>query len=89
MSKYTFILSTGRTGTLFFARLFDTQQANVCAVHEPKPSYHLRIMSNAYSCGLLSERSLLSVFLSARSGIFKALGDKNYIEANNFIYGFI
>jgi hypothetical protein len=89
MNKFTFILSTGRTGTLFFIRLFDTKKAHVLSLHEPKPSYYLRVMSNAHSCNRISESWLLPAFLRARRTIFTKLGDRSYIEANNFIYGFM
>lgn len=89
MNKYTFILSTGRTGTLFFTRLFGTDPTRTLSLHEPPPSYHLRILSNAHSCGVISERWMLPAFMHARGKILASLGDRDYLEANNFIYGFI
>ena len=47
MNRMIFVLSTGRTGTKFLAEYFNNNYPDITALHEPKPSYLLRLMSNA------------------------------------------
>jgi hypothetical protein len=85
-----FILSTGRTGTKFLAQYFDRNYHNVLALHEPRPSYPLRIAANACMAGHLSDESLLRLLAWARRTVLKeAQGYDCYLEATPFIYGIV
>lgn len=85
-----FVLSTGRTGTMFFTMLFNSFGEGAVSLHEPKPSYHLRIISTAYSHGKFPERVMLPIYLFSRRSVMQNLKpDQRYFESNNFLYGFM
>lgn len=89
MTHYVFILSTGRTGTQFLARFFDANYDSTLSVHEPKPSYHLRVLSNAYAARHAPKQLSLGVLRRSRHKLLDGLTKEFYIESNNFIYGFV
>ena len=90
MTQYTYILSTGRTGTQFLALYFDQNYPNVAALHEPKPSYRLHIMANAYVAGKVPRPLALALFQRWRKALIGRYSDKDhFIESNNFLYGLI
>jgi len=81
----TFIIfvSTGRTGTKFFATYFSQFTDNIFAKHEPYPdfTYH----GNEYLKGNISEQKVLSKFVKSRKLIQQKLYLKNmnkYVESN-------
>lgn len=81
-----FVLSTGRTGTVFLAGLLD-QVSSVISAHEPKPSRILNAWTTAYLEGKVSDEFMAAVLANKRRG----LADTNkdiYVEMNNFIAGF-
>jgi hypothetical protein len=85
--KTTFILSTGRTGTVYLADLLN-QTEGVLSVHEPKPSRVLNAWTTAFLEGLIPVSDMAAALAGKRR---KSLGDtrvKLYIESNNFISGF-
>lgn len=86
--KTVFILSTGRTGTKFFADVFclDTR---VYAVHEPKPSRGFRFFTYARLEGDISEQQMEEVLKKYRSNSFTGMTEEIYIESNNFLAGFV
>lgn len=85
--KNVFILSTGRTGTTYLAKLFDRQKG-IRAVHEPKPSRILRMWSMAHFDGKVSSDFMRSVIYDKRSRLYSSVTDKTYVESNPFITGF-
>lgn len=87
--KVVFILSTGRTGTMALARYFNTCYEQVKAVHEPRPSWRLRIVSNRYLCGRLSKERLVRALVKHRRKSLGKVRQLIYIEANNFLHGFL
>lgn len=85
MNERTYILSTGRTGTNFLAHYFDTHRDAV-AVHEPRPSRLLRLVSNLRLAGKIS-RDLAQTIFQALDSLTRN-HDVKYIESNPFIVGF-
>lgn len=85
--QLAFILSTGRTGTKFLATYFNANFPDVTALHEPKPSYHLRSAANAYIAGALGQGAAKRLLLHARRKHFEA-AQPFYIESNPWLWGF-
>jgi hypothetical protein len=83
------ILSTGRTGTMALAQYLDTCYDQVKGLHEPPPSRHLRIASNRYLCGRVSKDDLVGIFARSRRRLFEGISEPIYVEANNFLHGFL
>lgn len=83
------ILSTGRTGTQALARLLDQYYDEVKALHEPPPSWRLRLVSNRYLCGRLTEQKLIRIFTRCRRELLGRIRQPVYVESNWFLYGFI
>lgn len=88
MSKNAFILSSGRTGTKFLAEFFNTNTPDVVARHEPPPSYHLRMLSNARAAGVAPRWLMVAALRLSRPTLTRLRGTL-YIESNPFLYGFV
>jgi hypothetical protein len=83
----TFILSTGRTGTQFFARYLTATCPDVYCLHEPHPSRRFKWYSNFYLNGKLSSQFIGKQFVSTRNKILKNFDGRHYVESSNFIFG--
>lgn len=77
-----FILSTGRTGTQFLARFFES--LGIEAHHEPGP-FWLREASNAVVSGQLSVARARTLVERARANLLTS--DAPYVEASCLVYG--
>jgi hypothetical protein len=89
LEKVVVILSTGRTGTKALAHFFNTTYDNVTALHEPRPSRHLRLLSNrAMAKGMTPDAAVRSL-ANARSKLLASLTRPVYIESNWYIYAFL
>ena len=87
--KVVVILSTGRTGTAALAHFFNTSYDNVTALHEPKPTRHLRVLSNrAVAKGLSAATATRALALSRRR-LLNSLTRPIYIESNWYLYGLL
>ena len=71
------------------ARYFDEIYDNVCAVHEPRPSRHLRLASNRYLCHRIGRDELVQMLVAARQKAFARITQPIYIESNPFLHGFL
>jgi hypothetical protein len=87
MTQMVFVLSTGRTGTKFIAEYFSRNYPDVLALHEPKPSYRLRVLSNAHVDGKVSAGTLLAALRRDRKQITDKLTQRLYVEATGYMYG--
>ena len=87
--KVVVILSTGRTGTKALAHFFNTTYDNVTALHEPKPSRHLRLLSNRAIAKGMTPAAAVRALSSARSSLLASLTRPVYIESNWYLYGFL
>jgi hypothetical protein len=78
-----YILSAGRTGTVFISKLFETYAPNIIAEHEPASSRYLMMMGNARNdFGLF--KSLTRRWSRAHQNAHFSKG-KKYIEINPFL----
>src|SRR5688572_22563783 len=89
MTRMIFVLSTGRTGTKFLAEYFNKNYPSITALHEPKPSYLLRLFSNAYVDGRVSADQMVSIYHRQRRHILPAIATDQYMEATGYLYGFV
>lgn len=90
MGQITFVVSTGRTGTQAIAE----SVARVCpdtflSLHEPRPSRIFRIFSNMRMAGLCSDVFFENAIIRLRREILTKLGERNYLESNNFMFGMV
>jgi hypothetical protein len=89
LPKLAFILSSGRTGTKFLAEFLNANFETVLALHEPKPSYRLRLYAHAYWAGRVSPRRMAGVLRRHRGQTLREVDADLYVESNPFISGFI
>lgn len=85
--KTTFVLSTGRTGTVYLADLLN-QLDGVVALHEPKPSRVLNAWTTAFLEGRVAARFMTAALFAKRRKTLKNVRAELYVESNNFIAGF-
>lgn len=85
--KYVFILSTGRTGTTYIANYL-ARYAGVYAVHEPKPTYRLRMWSTASLENSVDDEYLYRIFAKLRKGKVEGIDEETYVESNPALKGF-
>ena len=85
--KSVFILSTGRTGTVYLADILN-QVAGVHAVHEPKPSRVLNAWTTAFLEGHVSTSFMAAALYRKRRKTLGQVHAARYVESNNFIAGF-
>jgi len=83
----SFILSTGRTGTMFFQDYINGICTNFKCLHEPKPSRRFIFLSNLYQANKISSKTYCRIYLNTRKELFKTLTESNYIESSNFMAG--
>lgn len=86
--QFALIVSTGRTATQALAHYLDSCYPQICALHEPKPSRFLRLVSNRFLSGNISKERALEIFLRKRTKLFRSLQQPLYIESSNFLHGF-
>jgi hypothetical protein len=89
LDKVVVILSTGRTGTKALAHYFNTSYDNVTALHEPRPSRHLRVLSNRAMAKGMTPADAVRTLSKARSSLLASLTRPLYIESNWYIYAFL
>ena len=89
LEQVVVILSTGRTGTKALAHFFNTTYDNVTALHEPRPSRHLRLASNRAMAKGMSSDAAVRTLGNARSQLLASLTRPIYIESNWYIYAFL
>jgi hypothetical protein len=89
LNQVVVILSTGRTGTKALAHFFNTSYDNVTALHEPRPSRHLRLASNRAMAKGMTADAAVRTLKSAREDLLASLSRPIYIESNWYIYAFL
>lgn len=87
LEKTVFILSTGRTGSKALAQFLDDAFPDVTALHEPNPSYRLRLRSCAYLSNKISRESLIRSLSHARRALISRIETPVYVESNPFLFG--
>jgi hypothetical protein len=81
------ILSTGRTGTIFLARLFGELYPNVASYHERGNSRPIQIATNLHFAHLLPKSVLKIVWKSLKGREIPDCEKEFHLDANNFLYG--
>ena len=81
------IFSTGRTGTIFLARLFGELYPNVASYHERGNSRPVQIATNLHFAHLLPKNTLKSVWKFFKGKEITACEKDFHLDANNFLYG--
>lgn len=81
------IISTGRTGTQFFARLFSDIYPQVDAYHERGQSRQVQIATHLYFSGFLSLSGLIRIWTYFKGREIETCPKPFHIDANSFLYG--
>lgn len=85
--ELTFILSTGRTGTMFFQDYINSTCQGFKCLHEPKPSRRFIFLSNLFQAGKISPKRFTDIYFRSRKNLFHSLKENKYIESSNFMSG--
>ena len=89
MNSPVFILSTGRTGTQFFRDYINRTTEQALCTHEPHPSRRFKFQSNLFLNHRISPQRIQKSYTRSRKQLFRELGERQYIESSNFIFGCI
>jgi hypothetical protein len=82
------IISTGRTGTIFFSRLFaDLYPAEAASYHERGASRPIQILTNLHFARLLPKRALTAAWKVLKGNEIESCEKPFHIDANCFLYG--
>jgi len=82
------IISTGRTGTIFFSRLFaDLYPTLAASYHERGNSRPMQILTNLHFSHLLPKSGLKAAWKLFKNGEVEACEKQFHIDANCFLYG--
>lgn len=82
------LLSTGRTGTQFFARLINKFFPEIYAVHASPYSTVINVLCNAYSAKLCPRVLIKWVWKLFKEKEISNCGSHTYIDSNNHLYQF-
>ena len=86
--RSTFILSTGRTGTMLIGWFFDRYAANAQALHEPFPN--LRDVALQFAYGHVTQARTVRRLRRARHHWVRCQGNRLvYLESNNRIWSLV
>lgn len=81
------ILSTGRTGTIFLARLFADLYPEAASYHERGNSRPIQILTNLHFSHLFPKSGLKAAWKIFKGNEIESCEKKFHIDANNFLYG--
>ncbi|HEV8607943.1 MAG TPA: hypothetical protein VGQ99_21590 [Tepidisphaeraceae bacterium] len=87
--KFVLIVSSGRTGTKALAQHLSRCYPDVCALHEPSPSWRLRMGTTRALCGRSSREELVELLVKLRRGLVAGLERGIYVESNPYLSGFV
>jgi hypothetical protein len=87
--KFVFIVSSGRTGTKAIAQHLSSCYPNVFAVHEPRPSWRLRMGTTRALGGRATREELIEMLVRLRRGLVGRVERGVYVESNPYLSGFI
>ena len=81
------IISTGRTGTIFFSRLFADLYPDSASYHERGTSRPIQILTNLHFSHLFPKSGLKAAWKLLKGGEIESCEKKFHIDANCFLYG--
>ncbi len=84
--KIRFILSAGRTGTVFLSRTLADLYPQYEVVHEPPSSRRTFMLWNAEAAGIAPAGSARRIFKRNRQRVLTGNGDRLRIEINPFLH---
>ena len=87
--RSVFVVSSGRTGTNAIAHYLGECFEDVTALHEPKPSRNLRVLSTARLANRKTSGQLAEALARSRRSICQNLSTSVYVESNPYLFGFI
>jgi hypothetical protein len=87
--KPILIVSTGRTGTIFFANLLRELCPQAESYHERGFSRPLNILTNCQLAGLIPKSMLTSAWKLLKDSDLRKAKKEFYFETNNFLYGIV
>lgn len=82
-----FILSTGRTGTMFFQDYINETCDDFRCLHEPVPSRRFIFLSNMFQARKISSDLFTKIYLKSRKKLFNETKESNFVESSNFMSG--
>ncbi|NWF64971.1 MAG: sulfotransferase [Chloroflexi bacterium] len=81
------IISTGRTGTIFLARLFGELYPNIASYHERGKSRPVQIATNLHFAHVLPKGAVKAIWRFLKGDEIKTCKKDYHLDANNFLYG--
>jgi len=81
------IISTGRTGTIFFSRLFKDLYPQVASYHERGVSRPIQILTNLYFAHLVPKGAINAAWRLWKGSEIKNCEKPFHLDANCFLYG--
>ncbi len=85
--KLRFILSAGRTGTVFLSKMLAGMYPQHSIVHEPPSSRRTFMLANAEAAGWIPEGTALRLFTTNRARVLDRLPEQSIrVEINPFLY---
>jgi hypothetical protein len=87
--RIVFVVSTGRTGTMALAQHLDRCYDDVCARHEPRPSWRLRRASAKAISSRISLDRMRQLLADSRKKLLSGITRPIYIESNPYLCGFL
>ncbi len=81
-----FILSTGRTGTMFFEEYINASCRDAVCLHEPHPSRRFIPLSNMYFQQKITAERFNKIYIQSRKDLWSKTPEKTYIESSNFMW---
>ena len=88
MNNPIFLISTGRTGTNFFSRLFSEHCENVASYHTTRFTRFLNVLGNMHYFNLISEKRLRLIWKQFK---YREINrhSRQYIENNPYYYSYL
>jgi hypothetical protein len=81
------IISTGRTGTIFFARLFADHYPVAASYHERGASRLIQILTNAHFAHLFPKSGVKNAWKYFKGNEIRDCEKAFHIDSNSFLYG--
>ena len=86
MKRCVLIISTGRTGTKFFADLIKKNTRGACAHHASSYTPLINVLSNAYLAGLFPRKALITTWKILKRREVIGCSEDIYLDSNNHLY---
>lgn len=88
MNKSVVIVSTGRTGTKFFAKLF-SRYSSVRSLHDSPYTPLINILANMQLVHLFPRSLLIWIWQILKAKEIRSTSEEIYLDSNNHLYAFV